>query len=608
MIGLVTVVVGGVGLAGCHRPTLVEGAVWFDVDFDGVRDPDEAPAAGVEVRVTCHYTNPAVFADGQCDTATTDTDGAYTLFVPVDRRGETQAEVSFVAPAGSEAVEPPDVDWFLSLTHPQQRDFDGIDAALVSTDVGNLGDLVWLDDGDGIQDSGEPGVAGIAVELQVGLGVVVANTVTGPDGRYLFEAVEAGRYTVRFGPLPAGLRFTDDGRGPDDTDSDANPYSGRASAVVAAGEALLGVDAGLVPAEPGELGHVGDRVWTDIDGDGLQDPGEPGEAGVEVALVGANTGQLASTVTDAAGAYSFMVSRAIAPDQPYRLVFAAPPGRTFSPLDAGDDAIDSDADPETGDTVNFRLGPDETVTTWDAGIAGSGPPGAIGDLVWEDLDGDGTQGADEPGVPTVIVELLDASGTVLSTLVTETDGQYRFSGLAGGDYSVRFDAPPGFGFTAPDQGNDDQLDSDADPATGQTPTLSLADGELDLSVDAGLRALPSGPATIGDLAWRDLDRDGLQEPGEPGLANVTVRLLDQQGAIVATTTTDSGGIYGFTNVAPGTYRVRFVSPAGLMPTTADAGTDDTVDSDINGGGETPLLTITAGQTDITIDAGFTILA
>ena len=70
------------------------------------------------------------------------------------------------------------------------------------------------------------------------------------------------------------------------------------------------------------------------------------------------------------------------------------------------------------------------------------------------------------------------------------------------------------------------------------------------------------------------------------------------------TSTDARGNYVFTDVAPGTYRVRFTFPAGLLPTTANAGSDDAIDSDVNGGGESPLFTVAAGQTDLTIDAGF----
>jgi hypothetical protein len=496
------------------------------------------------------------------------------------------------------------VDWFFSFIHRDQRDLSGIDAALVASESGSVGDRVWHDDGDGVQEAGEPGVAGIPVELQAGSGVVEAATLTGPDGTYLFEAVPAGNHTVRFGPLPAGLRFTADDRGSDDADSDADPYSGRARVIVEGGEADLTVDAGVVTAAPGELGHVGDFVWTDLDSDGVQDAGEPGEAGVAVALVGANTGQLSLTFTDADGRYSFLVSRAIAPDQPYRLVFDAPPGRSFSPPDAGDDTVDSDVDPQTGETPEFTLDPDESDTTIDAGIRGVGPPASIGDFVWEDLDGDGIQDAGEPGLATVIVELRDANDALLATDVTGVDGAYRFAGLAAGEYRVGFDGPPGYVFSAADQGADDTVDSDADLATGLTPPVTVRPGDANTAVDAGLRSPPDGGATIGDFAWRDLDRDGVQDPGEAGLANLTVRLQDPQGTVIATTTTDSTGLYQFVDITPGDYRLRFISPTGLLPTVANAGTDDTVDSDVNGGGETPVMTLAANQTDLTIDAGY----
>jgi hypothetical protein len=604
---VVVVALAGLAMAGCHRRTVVEGLVWFDEDFDGTRDPDEAPAAGVTVRVTCQYTDPEVFTNGVCDEATTDEDGRYRLFVRVDPSGQTVGQVEFAPSTGHRAEEPPGVSWLFAFPHAEQRDLAGIDAALVAIGAGNVGDLVWHDDGDGVQEDGEPGVPGIPVELQVGL-QVVASTVTGPDGRYLFARVPSGRHTVRFGPLPAGLRFTNDLIGLGHEDSDANPYSGRVSVFVGSGVDDT-VDAGVVTAAPGELGRIGDRVWTDVDRDGLQDVGKPGEAGVEVFLVGVNTGQLAFTVTDAAGGYEFLVSTAIAPDQPYQLVFDAPPGRSLSPQDVGgDDAIDSDANP-AGGTASFDLGPDETDTTRDAGVLGTdAPQGSIGDRVWHDVDGDGIQDSDEPGVPDVPVELIDSSDTVAASTVTDGDGRYRFSALPAGEFRVRFAVPGGQQLSPPDQGSDDTLDSDADPATRQTPVVTLATGADDLSIDAGLHAVPTGGATIGDLAWHDLDRDGLQDPGEPGLPNVTVTLLDGQGATVATTTTEDGGLYGFANVADGTYLLRFGRPPGLLPTTANVGNDDSIDSDINGGGDTPLVTFTAGQTDLTIDAGFALPA
>ena len=63
---------------------------------------------------------------------------------------------------------------------------------------------------------------------------------------------------------------------------------------------------------------IGDFVWNDLDGDGVQDAGEPGLAGIDVHLCGANssmtidcsstTGINLFTTTDANGDYLFTAS------------------------------------------------------------------------------------------------------------------------------------------------------------------------------------------------------------------------------------------------------------------------------------------------------------
>lgn len=62
---------------------------------------------------------------------------------------------------------------------------------------------------------------------------------------------------------------------------------------------------------------------------------------------------------------------------------------------------------------------------------------------------------------------------------------------------------------------------------------TLTSGENDPTWDAGLYE----PAGIGDVVWYDNDRDGVQDAGETGVANVTVQLLNHSDAIVISTTT-----------------------------------------------------------------------
>jgi hypothetical protein len=77
-------------------------------------------------------------------------------------------------------------------------------------------------------------------------------------------------------------------------------------------------------------------------------------------------------------------------------------------------------------------------------------------------------------------------------------------------------------------------------------------------------------STIGDFVWNDTNGNGIQDVGEPGIPNVTVNLYDSLGTPIASTTTNVSGLYSFV-VAPGSYFVEFVPPAGYKFTLQDQG-------------------------------------
>ncbi len=116
-------------------------------------------------------------------------------------------------------------------------------------------------------------------------------------------------------------------------------------------------------------------------------------------------------------------------------------------------------------------------------------PAAIGNYVWEDLDRDGVQDSDEPGVPDVTVELHDASGVTKKTTKTDPTGYYMFRDLPPGKYSLKFVKPPKFEITAKNAG-DETVDCDADSVSGETEQTELTSGEEDPTWDAGLYRLP----------------------------------------------------------------------------------------------------------------------
>jgi hypothetical protein len=112
-----------------------------------------------------------------------------------------------------------------------------------------------------------------------------------------------------------------------------------------------GIDAGIRLSDGGGStggnASIGDRVWHDKNGDGIQNSGEPGLSGIQVKLRSCNGIWQASTNTTSGGAYQFAN---LAPEK-YLVEFVLPGGARFSPTMRGTDRNgDSDVDPATGYT------------------------------------------------------------------------------------------------------------------------------------------------------------------------------------------------------------------------------------------------------------------
>lgn len=241
----------------------------------------------------------------------------------------------------------------------------------------------------------------------------------------------------------------------------------------------------------------------------------------------------------------------------------------------------------------------------------------IGDRVWLDSNRNGIQDEGGPGLAGVTVELLEGctSTTTAATKTTSNSGQYVFINLAPGAYRLRFIAPGGTVFTLPDQGGDDEGDSDVDNS-GISACITLAPGEANYSVDAGVydpnAPIPTPTPTptplggyIGDRIWSDLNRNGTQDTGEPGLAGVNVELLiGCAGTTVLTSQTSSNsGQYLFRNLPAGQYLVRVQAPSGLVFSPQNVSVDDVGDSDVDSNGITPCITLDPFEEEANVDAG-----
>ncbi len=250
------------------------------------------------------------------------------------------------------------------------------------------------------------------------------------------------------------------------------------------------------------------------------------------------------------------------------------------------DVADNDAS-KSGN--NFVI----NITTGDTGANnhsldfGFAPLGAIGNRVWLDEDSNGYQDEGEDGIPNVTVTLYDSAGNALATKVTDSNGNYLFTGLAAGTYFVRVTSGITSGLTQTTiypNANVDLFNQDQSTGTndyGYQVTLSA--GQDNLTADFGYNWNPTADvnsgtqnatAALGDRVWIDTNGNGRQDAGEVGVRGATVSLyydggndgvyddLYTVGGYTATRTTDQNGNYIFDGLPPGAYVVQVTSDSG----------------------------------------------
>ena len=398
----------------------------------------------------------------------------------------------------------------------------------------------------GALDAGEKLYEGVTVNLVDADGTVVATTTTDADGSYFFDKLPAGTYSVMVvqdGPI-AGLEQTGD---PDATkDNSSEPIT---------------LNNDNPSTTDVNFGYIADNslsgtVYRDDSRNGDQDGTEPGYSGVTVQLLDASGNVVATTTTDANGTYSFSKL----PDGTYSV-------KVVKDGELADTEQTEDPD-ATKDNASEPVTLGEDNPTKDHIDFGYVPDYSIHGLVYRDGDRDEKHGATEKGYANQTVELRDKDGKVVATTTTDENGAYSFSKLPAGDYTVK--VVKDGALTDLDQTEDP--DSTKDSASG---VISLGnDHRTETDVNFGYIANNSINGTI----YRDGDRDGKKGDTEGRYSGVTVQLLDKDGKVTATTTTDKDGKYSFEHLPDGTYSVKVVKDGVLADADQTGDPDNKLDN------------------------------
>ncbi len=453
--------------------------------------------------------------------------------------------------------------------------------------AGSIGNEVWHDmNNDGNFDVGEE-LANVTVRLTPPAGVDLGagagqpiTTTTDANGIYLFDQLPTGDYTVEIveNSLPVFLRGN----------NTVDPDGGNNSTA----QVALGAD------EDNELqdfayyqslGSIGDKVWNDINNDGVFDVGE-GLTNITVTLVasgidlGAGVGNPITTSTDANGDYLF-------PNLPAGsyTVTVDENDVDFPVALQGKNTVDPDGGNDSASQVTLAGGQNNL----DQDFAYY-TPASIGDTVWHDVNNNGVADPSE-GIPDITVTLTLPDGSTVTTS-TDTDGKYVFEDLPAGDYTVTVDEND-VDFPVVLQGNNTV---DPDGGNDSTSEVTLTGNGSNFDQDFAYVALGS----IGDTIWQD-DYDGVLDAGDTLLDGVTVTLTPPIGidlgsgdGVAITQVTAGGGQYLFDNLPPGDYVVIVDTSTGALP-----GLTNVVDPD-GGSNSTSNVTLAEGQNNLDQDFAY----
>lgn len=451
-----------------------------------------------------------------------------------------------------------------------------LDAACTALPL-EIGNYVWYDaNGNGIQDPNENGISNISVMLTDENDLVISTTTTDADGIYLFSDtnVTVGidyntDYKIKINLLDAQI-FNGEinsttllNAGSGKNNNHAMMIGDLATIEIttgSSGQVTLDADFGFAPTAT-----IGNTVWLDENANGMFDAGEEGIPNLTVSLIASDNTIIQTTTTDINGGYVF---KGLLVDNYTVEVSAGLPTGLLPTFNEDSGTLL----PDNATTVNISGSDDEHlsaifgynyISSLDVNNPNGMATGAIGNRIWNDVNGDGIQNAGEAGIPNVTVTLYndhDLDGVydnAVATITTDVSGFYIFDDIVPNAYVLEVDDTtlPGNFTTTPTGDPDKDADNISEP-------MMVAPGDVVLLGDFGYQS--TSGSTISDAVFIDANADGIQDADEPGIPGVTIQLTNNAGDVMATITTDENGNYIFEGLPADTYTVKITDTRNIL--------------------------------------------